>query len=280
MTFTAYNSFVRDLNRGGIEYAAEHSRALGCSAVEFLDFCGTNAPVSKEKYPAKQIKSVLDENKLCVDCYSVYANILHEDKAYFDREIRAEIDYAAEIGSKSFHHTLIPGLRPLDGVTFESVFEEVLERTGKIAEHCASRGINCLYEPQGVYFNGVEHLGRLIEALRVDHDNVGMCADFGNSIFVDCDPVDVMRALGRYAKQIHIKDYTISDVSLGRKGEMRNFSGKYIYDVMPGEGDIDLAACIGFLKASGYDGGISLEYAFGDDEMIKSMQYIKNLWEA
>ena len=276
MTFTAYNTFVRDLGKGGIKYAAEHSRALGYSNVEFLDFCGTNPPRQKED--ASNVKRVLDENGLGVDCYSVYANILCKDKEFFEREIRAQIDYAAAVGSKNFHHTLIPGYRPVDGVTFASAFEEVLERTGKIAEHCAARGINCLYEPQGAYFNGTEHLSRLLQALIRDHKNVGLCADLGNSIFVDCDPVDVMRSLGTCAKQIHIKDYIISDTSLGMKGEMRSKGGKYLYDAFPGKGNIDLAECLRILKSLGYDGGISLEYVGEDADILDSMEYIKALW--
>ena len=278
MTFTAYNGFVRDLGRGGIQYAAEHSRALGFSAVEFLDFCGTNPPRAKET-PAEEVKRILSEQSLSVDCYSVYADILYKDRDFFEAEIRRQIDYAATLGSKNFHHTIIPAYVIKEGMpSFDEVFDEVLARTGKIAEYCAFRGINCLYEPQGGYFNGVEGLSRLLEALAEKNSNVGLCADLGNSVFVDCDPVDIMRALGQYAKQIHIKDYIISDTSLGLKGENRSRDGKYLYDAFPGKGNIDLAECLRILKSQGYDGGISLEYIGEDADIVDSMEYIKTLW--
>ena len=106
-----------------------------------------------------------------------------------------------------------------------------------------------------------------------------MSMALGNSIDVDCDPVDVMEALGDLAKHVHIKDYLISDESLGRRGEIRSPAGKYLNEVLPGEGELRLGECLKILKAKGYDGRIALEY-LGDDETIReSMQYIKNLWE-
>ena len=280
MIFTSYNMFVRDLGREGLEYAVEHAASLGFSSVEFLDFCGTQAPIDKSKYPVTEFRRELSKNGLVLDCYSVYANLLCEDKAFFESEIRRQIDYAAEIGSRSFHHTIIPSEKPNEKrPPFADVYEEMLERTGKIAEYCADHGMNCLYEPQGYYFNGVQNLSKLILDLRKEHSNVGMCADFGNSTYVDCDPVDVMQALGQYTKQVHIKDYLITDAPLGRRGEGVSLGGKYLNEVLPGEGILDLARCLQLVKNAGYDGGISLEYVCDDETAVKSMKFIKDLLE-
>lgn len=275
MTFTSYNQFMRDLTRGGIDYAVKHTVELGFSGVEFLDFCGTGTPVDKEKYPAAELKKALDENGLTMDCYSVYAYVLYDD---ID-QIYGIIDYAVAVGAKLFHHTLMPYLR-LDLCTakYEEIFSRVLEIERKIVKYCSERGLKCIFEPQGFYFNGVEGLSRIIYALREEFPDVGLCADLGNSIDVDCDPVDVMKALGGLAKHVHVKDYTITDESLGRRGELQSPAGKYLNEVLPGEGEVRLGECMQILKAAGYDGPIALEYVCDDETLKESMAYVRKLW--
>lgn len=280
MTFTSYNQFMSDLHRGGIEYAAEHSEVLGFLGVEFLDFCKTGMPLDKEKYPAGEVRTTLEKYGLSVDCYSVYADVLGDDSESIERQMYEIIDYAVSIGAKIFHHTLMPYLKlGLDMPEYENVFPRVLEIEKKIVKYCSERGLRCIFEPQGFYFNGVEGLSRLIYALREEFPDVGLCADLGNSVFVDCDPKDVIDALSFCIAHVHIKDYIISDAPIEGKKAMLSRGGKNLYEVLPGEGVIDLGVCLKSIKATGYDGRIALEYV-GDDETIKkSMQYIKNLWE-
>ena len=276
MTFTSYNLFMRDIAKSGIEYAVEHAKALGFSGVEFLDFCGTSAPVDKKKYPASELKKALDENGLTIDCYSVYAYVLSDD---ID-QIYGIIDYAAEVGAQLFHHTLMPYLKlGPDMPKYDDIFPKVLEIERRIVKYCSERGLKCIFEPQGFYFNGDEGLSKIICALREEFPDVGLCADLGNPVFVDCDPKDVIDKLSFCIEHVHVKDYIIADALSDNKGAMLSRCGKYLYEVLPGEGVIDLGACLKAIKATGYDGRIALEY-LGDDETIReSMQYIKNLWE-
>lgn len=279
MTFTSYNLFMRDLLKNGIDYAVKHAKVLGFSGVEFLDFWGTGAPVDKEKYPSAELKRALDENGLTVDCYSVYAYVLADDREKMERELCEIVDYAVAIGAKLFHHTLMPYLKlDCDIPKYDDIFPRVLEIEKKIVKYCSERGLRCIFEPQGFYFNGVEGLSRIIYALKEEFPDVGLCADLGNSVFVDCDPKDVIDALSFCVAHVHIKDYIISDESLGRKAEMRGRGGKYLYEVLPGEGEIDLGACLKKIKDSGYDGRIALEYLGDDETILKSMEYIKALW--
>ncbi len=281
MTFTSYNQFMSDLYRGGIELAASHSAKLGFSGVEFLDFFHTgNPPLNKEKYPAEEVRASLEKHGLSVDCYSVYAYVLGDDSEGFERQMYEIIDYAASVGAKLFHHTLMPFLKlEGDAPQYEDIFPKVLEFEKKIVKYCSERGLRCIFEPQGFYFNGVSGLSRIILALREDFSDVGLCADLGNPVFVDCDPGDVIDALSFCIAHVHIKDYIIADAPLEGKKPMLSRGGKNLYEVLPGEGEIDLGACLKKIKAAGYDGRIALEYLGDDETIIKSMQYITKLWE-
>lgn len=276
MTFTSYNQFMSDLLKNGIDYAVKHAKALGFSGVEFLDFCGTNAPIDKEKYPAAELKRALDENGLTMDCYSVYAYVLCDniDQIY---EI---IDYAVAVGAKLFHHTLVPFLKlEGDALQYEDIFPKVLEIEKKIVKYCSERGLRCIFEPQGLFFNGVKGLSGLICALRDEGYDIGFCADLGNPVYVDSDAGEIIDALSFCLEHIHVKDYIVSDASLDKSGEARSLGGKYLYEVLPAEGELDLGGYLKKLKATGYDGPISLEYLGDDETIIKSMQYITKLWE-
>ncbi len=269
---------MRDLYDGGIDFAAAHSASLGFSGVEFLDMCGTGAPIDKEKYPTKEVRRALDENGLTVDCYSVYANVFAMEKADFLRSIYREIDYAAAVGSKIFHHTIMPSLSLDEGSPdYEAVFSEVLDITKSVAEYCERLGLECIYEPQGMYFNGVGALSKLLLAMRETLGNVGFCADLGNPVFVDEDPVAVTAALASCARHVHVKDYIVSDKSLGRAGEMRSRGGKYLYEVIPPEGELKIGDALKLLKKSGYSGSISLEFAADDARMKEAVEYLKDL---
>ena len=280
MTFTIYNQFMSDLYSGGIEYAASRAATLGFSGVEFLDFCGTGEPIDKEKYGAAEVKAALETYGLSVDCYSVYANVLHPDRAYFESEIRREIDYAAAVGAKIFHHTVIPQLSYEGEMPkYDDVFEKVLEIEREIANYCAERGLELIFEPQGMFFNGVEGLSRLIKTLREEFSNVGFCADLGNPVYVDSDAGEIIDALSFCLEHVHVKDYIVSDVAIENKEGALSLGGKFLYEVLPGEGGLDLVGYLKKLKNVGYDGRISLEYECDDETMKKTVSYIAKLWE-
>ena len=279
MKFTAYNQFVADLGKGGIRYAAEHCSSLGFESVEFLDFCGTATPLNKEKYPAEEVKAVLAEYGLSVACYSVYCNMHYEDREYVEAEIRRQIDYAAAVGSPYFHHTIIPGIKVKEGMpAYDEVFEDIAAREEALADYCAEKGISLIIEPQGLYFNGTEGLGRLFERLTSKHDNVGFCADVGNSLFVDCEPVEVFKLFAPMAKHAHAKDYIRSDEPLELKGAMRSPKGKWLYDTAIGNGCIDFKGCFSELKKNGYNGSIAIEITCNDEDTKATIAYLKNIW--
>jgi len=280
MTFTAYNQFIYDLGKGGLEYAAKHAKDLEFTSVEFLDFCPLNGKKALfEKYDTEEINRILAEYGLSVACVSVYTDLLTEEREKCDKLLLKQIKFAADIGAKNFHHTLIPGIKDYSGrPKYDEIFDEIVERESVFAYQCAEYGINCIYEPQGLYFNGITGLSRLIEEMKKRSHNIGFCADVGNSVFVECDEVELFEHLAKFTKHVHIKDYIISDSSLVMKSEMRSLGGKYIYDVLPGGGNIDIASCLKCLKDVGYDGDMALEYLGSDEEIRSSMEYIRTLW--
>ena len=140
---------------------------------------------------------------------------------------------------------------------------------------CESRGITCLYEPQGMYFNGIKGLKGLVDKLKANGRKVGVCADFGNSLFVDEAPDEVIGAFIDDVRHVHVKDYVASSEPINGIVDLKSKGGKYLYHSELGTGVANVDACFELLKKVGYSGNISFEINVNDGEMKKSMDIVR-----
>lgn len=275
MRFVNYSVFYRDLKIHGLEYAARHSRELGFEAVEFLDIVpfGELSPINR--YSPDEVKRVLREYHLEVSCFSVAVNLDCEE--HCEQLLRA-VDYAASIASPRFHHTVMAEMRREDiQKPYEEVFETVYPYVARVAEHCRARGIECLYEPQGFYFNGVEGLGRLFDRLSARFSNVGICGDVANSLFVDVSAESIYNAFAKKIKHVHVKDYRMTDHPDPETEPYVSRGGTYLYDCPIGAGVTDFRYCFETLKAAGYRGDVAFEILGDDRTILQAMDYVKKL---
>ena len=267
---TNYNTFQAEVLSHGLEYAVRHSAELGFDAVEFLDLCMMGDPILPTLGDAKDVKALLDRYGLGVSCYSVGVQLLCDHPETTEKALFEHIDFAAAIGSKLFHHTVVPvlELKPEDP-SYEDVMQKVFASAERIAAYCETRGITCLYEPQGMYFNGIDGLKPFLTKMKQAGRRVGLCGDFGNSLFVDVAPDAIFKEFIGDIKHVHVKDYLVSDAPIdGKHTDYRSKGGRFIYEADMGEGSVKLDACFDALKAIGYDGAISFEFV-GDDETNK-----------
>ena len=281
MLLTNYNQFHGDLYGRGLEYAVEHTLALGFNSVEFLAGVPHTSKIIPDAEAAVKVKEYLDAYGLSVPCYSVGANLYAPDRA--EEVWRAFMDHAeiaAALGAKFLHHTFYLVLnRPANAPSYDEFLKAVLEPAERIADYCAMQGMTCLYEPQGIYVNGVEGLGRLLAEMRSRCRNVGVCGDVGNPLYADTDPRDIFDRFAADVKHVHIKNYLCHDAPdvEGLKWS-RTDGGKYLASVPLYEGEIDIAHCLRRLKEVGYDGAYAMEFAGNDELMIRSLDHFKAIY--
>lgn len=273
MIFTNYTQFYRDRSARGIEYAASHTRALGFNGVEY--FGRAHAQILPE---AGRERQVLDREGLTVSCYSILAQLFTSDQKTVEEQMARHVEAAAILGSPYLHHTLFPPIS-MKTVTesCREVFEGVVDLAERIAKRCHDYGITCLYEPQGVYFNGVVGLSKIYEELKARGCDVGICGDFGNSLFVDVDPVEIFDHFASEIRHVHMKDYRMIGRGASDESAYESLSGKRFLDAPLGEGVVDFVHGFRVLRSVGYDGAVSFELEGGDDTLCRSLARIKSV---
>ena len=261
MQFTMYSRFIPTLAKLGAEATADYAINLGFSSVEVLEVTSPGHPsVIPDRETAKKIRRIFHERGLTVACYSVGTCIYRSPEA--EESLRYQAEIAAELGSPFLHHTLVPWLKlPENAPTFDEALENVADAAARIAEYAAPLGVTCLYEDQGLYANGVDGFGRFYREIKKRTNNVGVCGDVGNVLFVDESPVPFFREFIGEIRHVHIKDYLYKTDTVVSPGMywLGTGHGNWVRDTMIGHGDLDIAGCMKILKDAGYTGALAFE---------------------
>jgi len=263
MTYAFYTGFSEMMRQRGAAEAAKYAASLGFSAVEPI-ISGTPAKANcpADLREAEEAGKILADSGIRVACYSAGATLWGQNADAVEETLKTHVRCAAAMGSPYFHHTLILSLTMNENLpSYDEALETVLPRALRISQLAESLGVVTLYEPQGMFFNGVDGLGTFYRELRRLTGNVGICGDVGNPLFADADPVEVFRAFAADIRHVHIKDYIRrDDAPADPKGWYITRSGKHwLRDTVIGTGVIDLAGCMDALKSVGYSGAIAFE---------------------
>ena len=237
------------------------------SLFEFLKTNGYEAVELLEMYNGEQIFNseaevlefarLLKLNGIASSCYSVYMDIYDKKIGSAEEYLKKQVDIASILGSPYLHHTLKPELeKTSDLINIDDLLSVGMPILKNVADYAKSKGITLLYEPQGMYFNGAG-LKKLIDTFaKMGVENVGVCSDFGNSMFVDYAPYEIISEMMQYVRHVHIKDYKLCPDG---EGDYRSSGGQCFYEVEYAKGDMKNRECIEALLDAGYNGYFSTE---------------------
>lgn len=281
--FSSYTMFRDAIRTHGLEFAAQQTAALGFDSVEFLDILQSARPILPLLGNPERVSRILKEHQLSVACYTVAAQLRTDDPASIEEQMLRHIDFATAIGAPMVHHTLVPDLSlSLNAPTYDEVLERIFPLAERIAVACEQRGITCLYEPQGMYFNGIGGLGPFLERMQSNGHRVGICGDLGNSVFVDEAPETVLAHFANDIRHVHIKDLLVTDdpTDVKEQKAFRSRGGKWLCEVEPGRGSVHLAQCLTILKQINYQGKISFEFTADDKTVKRILHSVEDFFKA
>ena len=252
----AYAGMRELMAKEGTKSAFNSARVCSYEAVELL----YTANECKELNTlGDEINAAKVESGIGVACISCYVDLLKSGEPYgVIREsidaVKSCIDLAEKVGSPYVHHTLVTRLSGRRD-NYREVLKMALTAAKEIAEYASEGGIGILYEPQGVLFNGLSGYSELFDKMLDEHENVGLCLDVGNTLWVDEDCYALAEKYARYIRHVHLKDYVLDSDDK----RYTTHSGRTIKEVALGTGIIDLERVFDILKRADYKGYLSIE---------------------
>src|SRR4029077_9109103 len=161
---------------------------------------------------------------------------------------RRALDLCAAVGAP--HITTEPGGPLAPGQGRQEAIDLFVEVLKPLAEHAHKEGVLLLIEPEPELL--VETTDQYLEvAERLDAPSIGLNFDVGHAF---CVSEDLPRSIAKPAPQI--PHYPIDDIAASRVH----------HHLVPGTGAIDFAEVIAAIRATGYDGWLTVElYPFIDD---------------
>ena len=275
-----YTGFTQVITKCGVEKAAEDAKVLDVEAAELLASAGVGSYIFKSVEEARCAREILS---LEMPCYSVFADLYNDKEDKMLNDLLYNVTIAKELGARCFHHTIYPPLRFANNPPlYDDVLSVVAPKVIKVAKFAEAQGLIPVYEPQGMYFNGIIGVERLLETVRAECPTAGVLFDSGNSYFGLTHPYDFLEHFLSEVVHVHIKDYEFLSAppAENEKDVHKLSSGEYMRDCALGAGDARVKDCLALLKKSGYNGAYSCETMVGGtymDKYLQSQKYIEDL---
>ena len=240
-----------------VDVAIEH----GVSSLEGFNVLDFSVPNKEE---AKKIKAYADEKGIKFSCFSVYINLVGEDRKEMLESLKGYADVASILGSPYLHHTIANEFSDPNKVVpyKQELFAYGISALQAIYDYAESLGVRTVYEEQGYLFNGICGYERMLDA--VDR-NVGVVADFANIYQAGDNILDFIKTFAGRFVHAHIKDITLTKENPDGNG-LKTLQGTYMNEVPVGEGIVPIKEAIDLLEKSGYNGYYGVEYSAKEDD--------------
>ena len=161
----------------------------------------------------------------------------------------------------------------IEGLTRDEVFRITCDNYRQVLSWAEDYGIVINVEPHGPYTNDGEFMLKLFA--HFDSEWLRCNFDTGNSFIAGHDPLEYLKTLRAYVSHCHIKD-----VSEGLAAAVRGEETGIACSEVPIGGGVNagnIANCIAFLKDTNWDGVVSLECYGADDNIRKSVEFLRTL---
>jgi len=250
---------------------ANEVKALGVDAVDYhIRFLGDPATA------ADRVKAALNRTGLILSGISMSNNFNQKDPQEFRKqvnEVKTWLRVAAELGapvSRIFGGHLTSDQRGNPAERTEGV-TRLLDGLRQVVAEAEKLDVVLALENHG----GLPCLGKeQVEAIEtINSPCLKATIDIGNYMQCGQEAHVGVAVAAKHAAYVHLKDYVkVPDANMPW--------GWNVKAATVGEGDVDIPACIGALRAAGYDGFVALEYEGPEPEetaVPKSVTYMNQV---
>lgn len=220
--------------------------------------------------------------------YSMPANFVQDSEEEFLAEverIQRHVDLLDRMGIRHMRHDVTAFTLPPEKTTLRYFLDSlplIVRGSQMIADYAAQFGIVTTIENHGFCVQLSDRVQRVL--LEVNRPNFKTTLDIGNFLCVDESPlIGVMNNLP-YASLIHVKDFYIRpfDEDPGEGRWFHTTHGNYLRGAIFGQGELDIRRIFKFIKQSGYNGYLTVEFE-GMEECREasriSLSNARRLWD-
>ena len=206
------------------------------------------------------------ERGIEISNYAIGANFLVDSEEAYQQEIarvKNEVDIANRLGVKLMRHD-VASSPDVSIANFNGNIDRLAAACREIAAYAGKYGITTSVENHGYFIQHSDRVQALIHA--VNMPNFKTTLDVGNFLCADEQPLAGVKNNLPYASIVHIKDFYVRPAGQNPgDGFFRSTAGNYLRGAVVGQGDIPMRDVIQLVKASGYDGYLSLEFEGVED---------------
>ncbi|NLB91480.1 MAG: sugar phosphate isomerase/epimerase [Clostridiales bacterium] len=259
------------------------SKEIGFDAIEFIDLDLRYGTGQKDLLTlAKDLKAHCGQIDLAICAYTVGADFLSGSGGNPQKEVerlKKCIDIAKAMGSPLLRHDIAWGYTTTTK-SYRDIIAFALPYIRQVADYGQENGLRTCTENHGYILQDAQRVEELI--LAVNHDNFGWLIDIGNFACADQPSEVAVGIAAPYAFHVHAKDFLFKPGTAQAPGPsfFPTRGGNHLRGTVAGHGMIPLRQCVQIIKASGYEGYLSLEFE-GMEETLPAIKegfhYLKKL---
>ena len=237
----------------------------------FVHALGYDPSVSLQSNP-RALRRKLEDNGLQVSQVdAAFPMMGPEGSSYGVPYVQQAIRFAAEIGCPIVDTT--DGARKNVDYSDEVTFRITCANYKQCLEWAKDYGIILNVETHGPYTNDGDFLERLFT--HFDSENLRFNFDTGNSFISGNDPLEYLTRFRKYLSHVHVKDVS-AELAEAARGAETGIACSAV-PIGGGVNAENIRKCVEYLRETNWDGVMSLECHGSDENIRKSVAYLRGL---
>ncbi len=254
-----------------VRHGLEHIEFAVIHGQNFIQAMGYDPGISLQSNP-RALKRYLDEKGLQVSQIDGSYPMMGPDGSAFGVQyVQQSIRFAAEVGCPMVD--TVDGAFEIPGFSREEVFRVTCDNYRQVLPWAEDYKVIINVEPHGPYTTDVDFMQRLFD--HFDSEYLRLNMDTGNSFIAGLDPLEYLKSLRKYLTHAHIKD-----VSEGLAAACRGEETGIAMSEVPIGGGVNaenIKRCIEYMKETGFDGAVSIECSGTEENISKSIEFLRAL---
>ncbi len=254
-----------------VKYSLEHIEFAVIHGQYFIQAMGYDPSVSLQANP-RAVRRYCDEKGVKISQIDgSYPMMGPEGSSFGVQYVQQTIRFASELGCPMVD--TVDGAFEIKGFSKEDVFRITCDNYRQVLPWAEDYQVIINVEPHGPYTSDADFMTRLFEYFDSEYLRFNM--DTGNAFISGLDPLEYLKIFRKYVSHAHIKD-----VSQGLAAAVRGEETGIASSEVPVGGGVNadnIKKCIDYLKETDWHGVISIECHGSDENIAKSVDYLRGV---